>query len=356
MTVPSTSELRASIDGPVLLSGEDGFAEEVAAFNLAVSYEPQIVIGATNAADVQTAVRFAAAAGRSVAVLNTGSGPARDVTGDAVLITTRRMSGMTIDADRRTARVQVGVRWGQVVAAAAESGLVPLAGSSPEVGVVGYTLGGGSSVLLGRKHGYNTDHVHSIDVVTADGEFRHVTRESGGLFFTKAPDELRSSGAVPARTRPAVRPGVHARQPDRVRPAVLPTITNDPTQPGASVEHFALLDDLTPEALDAILAEAGPDSAGRLTLVDISQLDGAFANPPAVPNAVGRRDAGYALFALTVLPPDVRGVDQNLNRADADPSVVRRVYDDATYRRLQAIKAEYDPANTFRWNHNIPPA
>ena len=67
-----------------------------------------------------------------------------------VLVTTRRMAGVTIDPVARTPGVEAGVCWQQVVDAAAKSGLAPLAGSSPTVGVVGYTLGGGLSATMGR--------------------------------------------------------------------------------------------------------------------------------------------------------------------------------------------------------------
>jgi hypothetical protein len=56
-------------------------------------------------------------------------------------------------------------------------GLAPLNGSSPTVGTVGYTLGGGQSPTLGRSFGYAADHVRAIELVTADGELRRVTAE-----------------------------------------------------------------------------------------------------------------------------------------------------------------------------------
>ncbi|HTF07781.1 MAG TPA: FAD-binding protein, partial [Asanoa sp.] len=62
------------------------------------------------------------------------------VSGEAVLVTTRRMTRVTIDSVRRIARVEAGVTWGQVVEAAAKVGLAPLAGFSPQGGVVGYSL------------------------------------------------------------------------------------------------------------------------------------------------------------------------------------------------------------------------
>ena len=168
--------LADDVAGPVLRPGEPGFAEETAAFQLALSHRPAVAVGATSAADVQAAVVFAETMGLAVAVLNTGHGAAVSADG-AVLINTRRMTGVTIDAEEMTARVEAGVRWQQVVDAAAEMSLAPIAGSSPLVGVVGYHLGGGLSPVLGRPLGYAADHVRSLDVVTADGRLRHVTAE-----------------------------------------------------------------------------------------------------------------------------------------------------------------------------------
>ena len=79
------------------------------------------------------------------------------------------MRGVTIDPDNRIARAEAGAIWIEVVEAAAEHGLAALAGSSPDVGVVGYTLGGGLS-WLARKHGIGANQVTAIEVVTASGD------------------------------------------------------------------------------------------------------------------------------------------------------------------------------------------
>ena len=79
------------------------------------------------------------------------------------------MRGVTIDPEAQTARAEAGVIWIEVVEAAAEHGLAALAGSSPDVGVVGYTLGGGLS-WLARKHGIGANQVTAIEVVTASGD------------------------------------------------------------------------------------------------------------------------------------------------------------------------------------------
>jgi hypothetical protein len=174
----------AGVRGPVLFPDDAGFAEEAAVFNTTVVHRPYVIIGVTDVADVQSAVRFAREEGRSVAVLNTGHGPSMPVSREAVMVNTRRMAALSVDRERRTARVEGGVTWGQVVEEAAEVGLAPLAGSSPQVGVVGYTLGGGVSVAIGRAFGYAADHVRAVDVVTADGEVRHLTPDSDpDLFF-----------------------------------------------------------------------------------------------------------------------------------------------------------------------------
>ncbi|GII53252.1 oxidoreductase [Planotetraspora thailandica] len=452
------SLLLSSVSGPVLFPEDDGFTDEASVFNMTVAHRPYAIIGATDVADVQAAVLFAGDRGLPVAVLNTGHGPSVSVSGEAVMITTRRMTEVRIDSAKKTARVEAGVRWGQVVEEAAKVGLAPLAGSSPQVGVVGYTLGGGVSIAMGRAFGYAADHVLEIDVVTADGELRHVTPDSdedlffallggkgnfgvvtamefrlfpvrelyaGALHFSgddardvlhayqrftsTAPDELTSSivflrapdlpfipdfmrGKLTVSIRVAYLGSAHDGEllvaPLRAAAPVLAdtvtmmpfaqiaSITNDPTEPGAAVEHFVVLDELSPSAMEAILDIAGPDSGTPITMVNLSHLGGAFGIPPEKANAVGRRDAAFAAFALTAVPPgDVNAskdvglelIDRlsssgggrkhpsYLSPADASVENVQLAYDEVTYKRLQAAKTVYDPHNVFRYNHNIPP-
>jgi hypothetical protein len=102
---------------------------------------------------------------------------------DTILVKLHLLRSITIDAEARTARAGAGTIWIDVVEAAAEHGLAALAGSSPDVGVVGYTLGGGLS-WLGRKHGIGANQVTAIEVVTADGRLHRVDRdEQPDLFW-----------------------------------------------------------------------------------------------------------------------------------------------------------------------------
>ena len=92
-----------------------------------------------------------------------------DTLADTILVKTQEMRGVEIDAEARVARVAAGTLWIEVTEPASALGLAPLAGSSPDVGVVGYSLGGGSS-WLARKYGLSSNSVVAIELVTADGE------------------------------------------------------------------------------------------------------------------------------------------------------------------------------------------
>ena len=175
--------LQERLIGPSFVTDTAGYDEEVAVFNEVVRHRPAVVVGASTAADVSEAVRFAAQHSMNIAVLNTGHGPTIAACPKTVMITTRRMSRIDVDTANSTARVEAGVRFGEFVAAAARHGLAPLAGSSPGVGVVGYTLGGGASPTLGRRFGWAADHVNAIDVVTSDGSQLCVTPQSDPDLF-----------------------------------------------------------------------------------------------------------------------------------------------------------------------------
>lgn len=108
-----------------------------------------------------------------VAVQATGHGPSRAADGQ-MLVNTSRLDSIEIDPRAHVARVGAGVRGGALVAAAAEHGLAPVNGSSPDVGVVSYHLGGGLGIL-GRALGWAVDHVRSLEIVTADGSLRRVS-------------------------------------------------------------------------------------------------------------------------------------------------------------------------------------
>jgi FAD/FMN-containing dehydrogenase len=171
------SALAQTVTGSVYRPGDEGYAEEVAAFNLAVQHTPDVVVAARSADDVAAAVCWAGERDLPVGVQATGHG-ANPPVSSGVLVSTRGLDEVSIDPERRTARVGAGVKWRKLLDLAAEHGLAGLCGSTSDVGVVGYTLGGGLPVL-GRSYGFSSDHVRSFDLVTGDGRVHHVQSGDG---------------------------------------------------------------------------------------------------------------------------------------------------------------------------------
>jgi FAD/FMN-containing dehydrogenase len=166
------------IDGRVATPSDADWDEVRPGWNLAAELNPSSIAFVESAEDVAETVRFAAANGLRVAGQGTGHGatPLAPLD-DTILIRTTGMRGVKVDPQAETARVEAGVLSLELGEAANAQGLCFLPGSSPDVGVIGYTLGGGLS-WLGRKHGFACNHVRSIDLVTADGEPRRVDAET----------------------------------------------------------------------------------------------------------------------------------------------------------------------------------
>jgi len=170
-------DLSDELDGEIAVPSDERWDAARQAWNLAVRQHPRAVALPESPEDIVTIVRFARDRGLRVAAQGTGHGAASlGPLKHTILIKTERMREVDIDPNARTARVEAGVVWEEVVRAAAEHGLAPLAGSSPDVGVVGYTLGGGLS-WLSRKHGLAANQVTAVELVTADGRFLRVDRE-----------------------------------------------------------------------------------------------------------------------------------------------------------------------------------
>jgi FAD/FMN-containing dehydrogenase len=174
--------LKDGLKGDAYAPGDGGYDEARAAWNLNAHQHPALVVVAEGAADVLAAVRLARDEGLGVGVMATGHGVAAPCDG-GVLINTSRMRGVHVDPETRTARVEAGAKWADLVPEAAAHGLAGLQGSTSQVGVVGYTMGGGFG-WLGRKYGFAADSVKEADVVTAEGELvKANAHENADLFW-----------------------------------------------------------------------------------------------------------------------------------------------------------------------------
>lgn len=174
--------LQNQIDGTVILPGDPQYDSARMAWNLAFEQHPPVIVLAESTHDVAAAVRLARAEGLEIAVQATGHGFTRPAN-DALLINMSRMNHVEVDAEAQTAWVEGGSKWWPVLEKAQAVGLAPLIGSTPDVGAVGYTLGGGVG-WLARKYGLSADSVNAFEVVTAQGDIVWASEsENSDLFW-----------------------------------------------------------------------------------------------------------------------------------------------------------------------------
>lgn len=443
----------AGLRGVALLPGEDGFDAACQGYNTALWHSPDLIVLPERPSDVSAAVRHASDTGRTVHVHATGHGFGVPADG-GVLVNTTRMNQVSIDPERRTARVGAGAVWSQVIEAAAPHGLAPLNGSSVDIGVVGYTLGGGLGPM-GRTFGFAADHVRRIQLVTADGAIVEASADQepelfwalrggkcavgivtelefdlmpvaqvygGGVFYPgdEAPAVLHAFrewvATLPETTTASIAllraPDIEAVPPplrgqlsvhlryvhvgdeaegaallapmraagtvliDMVATmpyAAIGSVHMDPPDPMPAWDRGMALRELTPEAIEALLATAGPETDVPLIIAEIRAFGGALARDPEHRNAVGGRDAAYAINVIGPYPPPLQDAVAAAGNAVLDamtpwatgaslinfsgvataPEHVRRSWPPETLARLQAVDAQWDPDGLFRFGHSL---
>src|SRR4051812_35092632 len=177
--------LRERLAGEYVTPEDANWDEARLAWNLAVDQRPAAVAVPETVEDIVEVVDYARQNGLRVAGQSTGHNahPLAEGLEHTVLIKTQRMRDVRIDAAARVARVEPGTLWADVTQPANEVGLAPLAGSSHDVGVTGYVLGGGIS-WLARKYGLAANSVIAIELVNADGDvIRASSVENADLFW-----------------------------------------------------------------------------------------------------------------------------------------------------------------------------
>ncbi|MEA2133139.1 MAG: hypothetical protein QOC68_1048 [Solirubrobacteraceae bacterium] len=178
----ASEHLRPAFRGPLHLPGEPAYDAHRATWSGRIDPRPAVVAEASTPSDVRAAVLIAQEHGLPFAVQSTGHGTHVPADG-GLLLKTSQMAEVLVDPDRRIARVGPGAIWGDVIAAAAPCGLAPVTGSSPTVGVTGFTLGGGVG-WLSRKLGFAADNLLRVDIVTADGDLvRASANDNADLFW-----------------------------------------------------------------------------------------------------------------------------------------------------------------------------
>jgi FAD binding domain/Berberine and berberine like len=437
--------------GTVLAPGDHGWDAARAAFNTEVDQRPAAIALPVDATDVAAAIRYARETGLRVAPQRTGhnAGPLGDLAG-TLLLKTDALDGVEIDVEARHVRIGAGARWGQVVPRVSPHGLSGLHGSSPDVGITGYSLGGGQS-WYGRRYGLQANSVTAIELVTADGELRRVDHDhepelfwalrggggnfgvvtalefglhpvgdvyAGILFYPwqrsaevfhawhellpGLPEELTTIARImefpPGEEMPeplragkfamveGVWIGDRAGCDDLLRPlralgpvldtfevtppAGIAELHMDPREPLPALLESAFLEELPAKAIEDFVAACRPEPGSPLASVELGHMGGAMARTAPQHGARASFPGAYSMFAIGV-PEDAGSaaailhelgrvrdaaaaheVGAYLNYVDV-PSDPGRFFDPDTLARLRKVKAQYDPGNVIRANHEV---
>lgn len=376
---------------------------------------PLVVVEAYSRSDVQAAVRTARQYGLPLAVQATGHGTRVPADG-GILLRTSAMTSVLVDPQRKVAKVGPGTRWGAVIDAAGQFGLAPLAGSSRDVGVTGYTLGGGVG-WLARKYGFAADSVIRAEVVTADGRVVTTSADEHPDLFWAIRGGSGNFGIVTSLefrlySVPQIHSGIvyfgidnaaetlkfyrdwSATIPNELSTAILLTQHADTRALAIKVTYSGEAE-LAEHLLKPLFEVAGPVLAGELkttpfgesamggtparyldlvdtlpddlldelaklpsATVEIRHWGGAMAHPGPGAGPVGHREATYSLI-INQEVPELSAVLRNTGRTFlnflADPSNAKSAYSEPDLARLRSVKRAYDPDNFFHLNHNIKP-
>jgi FAD/FMN-containing dehydrogenase len=183
LTSTPHTELSEALSGGVVLPGDPDWDEARSGFNLLEDQHPAAVAFPLDAHDVAAAVTYARRAGLRVAPQATGhnQGALGDMDG-RLLLNVSRLQDVLLDPGARQVRVGAGVKWDRVAPRLSAHGLAGLHGSSPDVGIAGYSLGGGMG-WLARKYGLQANAVTALELVTAEGTLVRADHEHHADLF-----------------------------------------------------------------------------------------------------------------------------------------------------------------------------
>ena len=171
------ARLRSNLRGTLAEPGDPGYAAATAVWNGLIERAPALVLKPTGTIDVKHAVDFARGLGMALSVRGGGHNIAGTALADGGLtIDMSGLRGIHVDPDRRTATVQPGCLLQDLDRETQRHGLATPLGFISEVGVAGLTLGGGLGYLT-RRFGWTVDNLLEVEIVTADGDSRSVSRE-----------------------------------------------------------------------------------------------------------------------------------------------------------------------------------
>lgn len=175
--------------------GDPGYADATRPDNSSFLQRPAAVVRPGTPEQVAAAVSVAREAGRRVVVQATGHGSGAPLTRDVLLLDTSRLDRVVVDPAARTAKVASGATWAQVQRTVEPHGLLALSGTSPSVGVSGYTFAGGVG-WLARPYGLASGSLRAVEYVDGAGVVRRATEDAADPVDREALWAFRGGAAV----------------------------------------------------------------------------------------------------------------------------------------------------------------
>ena len=171
------------IGGTVIRPGDRAYDDARKVWNGAIDRSPATIVRCTGVSDVVAAVRFARERDLLVSVRGGGHGVGGHAVCDhGLVIDLSPMKVIAVDPQRRTARAEAGVLWGELDRETQAFGLATTGGVVTHTGIAGLTLGGGIGWLM-RKHGATVDNLLSAQLVTVEGDVVTVSAEENADLF-----------------------------------------------------------------------------------------------------------------------------------------------------------------------------
>lgn len=163
--------LAARLRGELILPGDADYEAFRIIWNGTYNHHPDMIVRCADVEDVRLAVKFACEQSLPLSVRSGGHSIAGHSTNDGgLVIDLSHMNAITVDPEKRIARLEPGLIWNEVAQTLQPYGLALSSGDTGTVGVGGLLLGGGIGWMV-RKYGLTIDHVRAVELVTADGEF-----------------------------------------------------------------------------------------------------------------------------------------------------------------------------------------
>jgi FAD/FMN-containing dehydrogenase len=166
----SIPEIRSRFKGQVIAPDDPDYDQARTVYYAGFDRRPALIVQVANVMDIVNVIALARETELELAVRSGGhSTSGYSVTEGGIVLDLSRMKALKIDAQKRRAWAETGLKAGEYTAAADIYDLATGFGNTASVGIGGITLGGGIGYLV-RKHGLTIDNLLAADIVTADGK------------------------------------------------------------------------------------------------------------------------------------------------------------------------------------------